>query len=63
MLFGCFMGSLMVFTNFNFFALNMTNGVISQWAWLGLFTFHKNFEFDLNCTNLQMSPKCKNDFV
>jgi hypothetical protein len=43
-----------------YFELNMTNGVISYWAWLGLFIIHKDLQFDLNCTNLKMSFERRN---
>jgi hypothetical protein len=60
MLFGCFMGLLMVFIDFNFFWIEYDKWGHFIMSLVGPFTFHKNSQFDLNCTGLQMSPKCRN---
>ncbi len=60
MLFGCFMGLLMVFTDFNFFWIEYDKWGHFIMSLVGPFTVHKNLQFDLNCTDLQMSPKCRN---
>jgi hypothetical protein len=47
----------MVFTDFNFFWIEYDKWGHFIMNLVGFFMFHKNLQFDLNCIDLQMSPK------